>query len=76
MAKKLFISSTECVTGGSNAATFTIYRVSAMMLLLAPELLVIVLCAGLAGKELGPIDTSDAPNADEGSERAARQGSE
>ena len=38
---------------------------SAMMLLLAPELLVIVLCAGLAGKELGPIDTSDAPNADE-----------
>ena len=36
-----------------------------MMLLLAPELLVIVLCAGLAGKELGPIDTSDAPSADE-----------
>ena len=65
MAKKLFISSTECVTGGSNAATFTIYRVSALMLLLATELLVIALCTGLAGKELGPIDTSDGPIADE-----------
>ena len=65
MAKKLFISSTECVTGGSKGATFTYPSMSAMMLLLAPELLVIVLCAGLAGKELGPIDTSDAPSADE-----------
>ena len=65
MAKKLFISSTECVTGGSNAATFTIDRVSALMLLLATELLVIALCTGSAGKELGLIDTSDGPIADE-----------
>jgi hypothetical protein len=27
------------------------------MLLLAPELLSIALCAGLAGSELGPVDT-------------------
>ena len=35
------------------------------MLLLATELLVIALCTGSAGKELGLIDTSDGPIADE-----------
>ena len=35
------------------------------MLLLAPELLSIVLCAGLIGSELGPIDSIDGLIVDE-----------
>ena len=40
----------------SNTATFATSRVSACMLLLAPELLAIALCAGTAESELGPVD--------------------
>ena len=35
------------------------------MLLLAPEVLSIVLCAGLVGSELGPIDSIDGLIVDE-----------
>ena len=34
------------------------------MMLLAPDLLVVVLCSGPAGAKLGPINSIDDPNTD------------
>ena len=45
-------------------ATFTTSRIAACMLLLAPELLLITLCAGSVGSELGPINSMDGHNID------------
>jgi hypothetical protein len=45
-------------------ATFATPCVSACMLLLAPELLSITLCAGSVGSELGPINSMDGHNID------------
>ena len=46
-------------------ASFAYPRVSTFILLLAPELLLIVLCAGLIESELGPIDSIDWLTVDE-----------
>ena len=49
----------------SNSATLASRRVSAMMLLLALELLAIALCSGSARSEPGPNDTTTGAIADE-----------
>ena len=58
MGKELLVTSTGCVTGASNTATFVTSRVSGCVLLLASELLAIELCVGSAGCKLGPFDTT------------------